>query len=149
MRVRRLMRDERGGEALEFGLVFPVVALIIFALIYGLLSLAAHVSLAHAAARGVRYASLPIDPIAGTYPTIAEVEQRIDDSTPFFTGDACETAVVGESKENAPVALDVSCSFPNPIGATLSALRSLFGGSDESTYSDNLTISAHAESRRE
>jgi Flp pilus assembly protein TadG len=143
-----MLRDERGAEALEFAIVFPVAALIIFGLIYGLLALSAHISLAHAAARGVRYASLPTDPVAGIYPTVADVEQRVDESTPFFTGAACETTVVGEAKENAPVTLDVSCDFPNPIGATLSALRSLFGGSGDA-YSDDLTISAHSESRRE
>lgn len=150
MRARRLISDERGAEALEFGLVFPVVALIIFGLIYGLLALAAHISLAHAAARGVRYASLPTDPVAGIYPTVADVEQRVDDSTPFFTAAACETTVVGEAMENAPVTLDVSCGFPNPLGSALSALRDLFTSSDNpSAYSDDLTISAHSESRRE
>ncbi len=150
MRARRLLKDERGAEALEFGLVFPVVALIIFGLIYGLLALAAHISLAHASARGVRYASLPLDPVAGIYPTVTQVSERVDESTPFFTAAACETTVVGEAKENAPVTLDVSCNFPNPLGAALSGLRSLFTSADDpSTYSNTLTISAHSQSRRE
>ncbi len=149
MRARMFLRDEKGAEALEFGIVFPLVALILFALIYGLLALAAHLSLAHAAAQGVRFASIPVDPVAGTYPSVAAVEERIDENTPFFDAAACETSVVGTAQENVPLSLDVSCSFPNPLGAVLSALRELFSSSEGQVYADDLTITAHTESRRE
>lgn len=129
--------DERGAAALEFALVFPVVVFIVFALVYGLFAVAAHTSLAHAASRGVRYASLPIDPISGTYPSVADVEAYVDDQTPFFTAASCETSVVGDSTENAPVVLDVSCAFPNPAGKVIGL------GTDE------LTMTGRAEARRE
>ena len=145
-----LASDERGAETVEFALVFPVVAFLIFGLIYGLLAVAAHVSLAHATSRGVRYASIPIDPVAGIYPSTTQVEDFVDGHTPFFTADGCETMVVGEVRENAPVTLDVGCDFPNPAGGALDALRNVFSGSDDpDVYDDSLEMSAHAEARRE
>lgn len=149
MRVsHRLRSDEQGATALEFALVFPVLALIIFGLIYGLLAAAAHVSLAHAASRGVRYASLAIDPVAGVYPSSEQVETYVEERAPFFRADRCEASVSGEMRENAPVTLDVSCEFPNPMGGALTGLASFFG-SEGQIYPDTLSISAHAKARRE
>jgi Flp pilus assembly pilin Flp len=145
-----LWKEERGAEAIEFALVFPVVAFLVFGLIYGLLAVSAHVSLAHATSRGVRYASLAIDPVAGIYPSTEQVEAHVVAQTPFFGAEGCDTVVVGESRENAPVTLDVSCDFPNPMGTALSALKSFFQGSDGTEeYADVLGMSAHAEGRRE
>jgi Flp pilus assembly pilin Flp len=150
VRTRRLLNDERGAEIAEFALVFPIVAFLIFGLIYSLLAIAAHVSLAHAASRSVRYASIATDSVVGTYPTNDDVEAHILDNTPFFSAEACETAVAGEERENAPIQLDVSCPFPNPIGAALSGMRNVLNGSDDGTsYASTLQMSAHAEARRE
>ena len=150
MRAERFLRDETGAETLEFALVFPVFALLVFGLIYGLLAVSAHVSLAHAASRGVRYASLAVDPVAGVYPSTSAVEGLIDDNTPFFTATDCETTVVGDAQENAPVTLDVSCDFPNPAGAVVSAIRGFLLDPDPADSDPGtLQISAHAEARRE
>ena len=144
----RLRSDERGATALEFALIFPVLALIIFGLIYGLLAAAAHVSLAHAASRGVRYASLAIDPVADVYPSTEQVEEYVEDRAPFFSADRCEASVAGEARANAPVTLDVSCEFPNPMGSALTGLAGFFGSEDQ-VYPDSLSMSARAEARRE
>ncbi len=151
MRARIAVAGNDGGaETVEFALVFPVIAFLIFGLIYGLFAVAAHVSLAHATSRGVRYASIPIDPVTGIYPTSAQVEDFVDGHTPFFTAAGCVTTVVGENRENAPVTLDVGCDFPNPAGAALNGLRNIFTRSDDPpVYSDDLEMSAHAKARRE
>jgi Flp pilus assembly protein TadG len=146
----RIARDERGAEIVEFALVFPVIAFLIFGLIYGLFAVAAHVSLAHATSRGVRYASIPIDPVTGIYPSTDQVEEFVLDHTPFFSAASCTTTVAGDGRENVPVTLDVDCGFPNPAGAALNALRDVFIGSDgPETYDGSLQISAHAQARRE
>lgn len=150
MRNRRLLQDESGAEALEFALLFPLVALLIFGLIYGLLAIAAHVSLAHAASRTVRYASIATDSVGDTYPDNDQVEARLVENTPFFSAQACETVVVGDERENAPIQLDVSCSFPNPIGAAVSGIRNVINGSDDGVrFATTFQMSAHAEARRE
>jgi len=136
-RITPRITDDRGAAVLEFALVFPVVAFLIFGLIYGLFAVAAHVSLAHAASRTVRYASLATDPVAGLYPTVEQVETYMDGQTPFFTASSCETTVAGESRENAPVVLDLTCAFPNPAGRVV-------GFVDE-----DITMTAHATARRE
>jgi Flp pilus assembly pilin Flp len=149
MRVRALLSDERGAEALEFALVFPVAAFLLFGLIYAGFAVAANVSLAHAASRGVRYASIAVDPLSSMYPSTAEVAAKVDDETPFFAADDCDTTLVGDSRENAPVTLDVVCDFPNPMGKALSGVKNFITGSDDEAYSDSLRITARAEGRRE
>lgn len=145
-----IAKDERGSEVVEFALVFPVVMFLVLGLIYGLFAVAAHVSLAHAASRGVRYASIPVDAASGVYRTTEEVEAFIDDNTPFFSAASCETTVIGDALENATVSLDVVCDFPNPAGKALSGLRDLLLNTDEpDRYADALAMSAHAEARRE
>ena len=72
-RLRRVGRDERGAEVLEFALVFPLFAFLVFALMFSLLAVGAWVSLTHGALQGVRYASIPTDLLNGTYPTNAQV----------------------------------------------------------------------------
>jgi Flp pilus assembly protein TadG len=146
----RILRNERGAAVLEFALVFPVIAFLLLGLLYGFIAVAANVSLAHAASRGVRYASIPVDAVGGVYPSTADVEARVDDNTPFFAASSCATTVAGESVENAPVTLDVACDFPNPIGSALSGLRNLFGGAGGTSLdAGSLRLSAHAEARRE
>jgi Flp pilus assembly pilin Flp len=148
--MRALVRDERGAEALEFALVFPVVAFLLFGLIYGGFAVAAQVSLAHAASRGVRFASIAVDPVADVYPSADAVASRVDAETPFFSASACQTTVGGDARENAPVTLNVVCDFPNPMGKALSALKNFFAGSDDpDSYTDKLRMSARAEGRRE
>jgi Flp pilus assembly protein TadG len=145
-----IAKDERGAETVEFALVFPVVAFLILGLLYGLFAVAAHVSLAHAASRGVRYASIPVDAVSGVYRTTEEVEAFVDENTPFFTASSCETTVTGDALENAPVTLDIVCGFPNPAGKALSGLRDLLLNTHEpDRYADALAMSAHAEARRE
>lgn len=150
MRIRETLSKEEGAEVLEFALVFPVAAFLIFGLIYGLVAVAAHVSLAHAVSRGARYASIPTDPVSNTYPTVDDVESHIDGHTPFFSASSCEIQVTGEARENAPVLLDAQCEFPNPLGAVLSGLQNLITRGDGPGESSNsLVMSARAESRRE
>lgn len=146
--VKRL-RSEDGAEVVEFALVFPVFAFIVFGLIYGLFAVAAHVSLAHATSRGVRYASIPVDPLGGTYRSTGEIEAYMDGQSPFFSASTCETTVVGEERTNAPVSLDVACDFPNPAGRVVSALSGLIDRDRPVSHSDALVISAQAEARRE
>jgi Flp pilus assembly protein TadG len=135
--AQRHLSDDKGAAMLEFALVFPVVAFLIFGLIYGLFAVAAHVSLAHAASKSVRYASIAVDPVSGIYPSTEQVEAYMDDNTPFFTASSCETTVVGESRENAPVTLDLDCTFPNPAGKVVGFLD------------ENIAMVAHATARRE
>ncbi len=145
----RALESERGAAAIEFALVFPVAAFLIIGLLYGLLGVAAQISLVHAASRGVRYASIATDPLAGVYPSTDAVAVRVAAHTPFFSASDCTTAVAGEMTENAPVRLDVVCDFPNPLGRALSAVADLINGPSAATYSDVLKMSAHAEARRE
>ncbi len=150
MNLRRFADDDRGAEVIEFALVFPVLIFLIFALVYGLLAVAANASLAHAASRGVRYASIPVDPVYDTYRTEDEVADYVADQAPMFAKSSCDTTVSGDQTSNAPVTLVVTCDFPNPMGKALSALRTILTGNDNpDAYSDSLEMSARAEARRE
>ena len=150
MRITRLARGDDGAEVIEFALVFPILALLLFGALYGIFSTAAHVSLAHATSRGVRYAAIPVDPVTQTYRTTDEVENYVDGHTPFFTAERCVTTVSGDARENAPVVLEVACDFPNPFGRAANAMRDVVTrGSTASPDSEAVTISARAEGRRE
>ena len=146
MRPERI-RDEAGAEAIEFALIAPLVLGLIFAIVYGLLVVAAHLTLAHGTSIGVRYATMPTDPVTDTYPTEAEVEARIVATTPFFSADSCATTVAGDRIPNAPVSVEVSCTFPNPAGAVLDGLFDLFTGDPDVGHT--VGISAHGQARRE
>jgi Flp pilus assembly protein TadG len=147
MTMRRL-RDETGAEAIEFALVAPIMLFLVIGLVYGLLAVAAHLSLGHATSRGLRYATIPTDPVSAVYPTGDEVAERVASQTPFFTADDCTTTVTGDERENAPVTLEVSCDFPNPLGGAVEGLRNAFfgGGSDQP---DVIAMTTRAEGRRE
>jgi Flp pilus assembly protein TadG len=148
--TRRLVDDDRGAEALEFALVFPVVIFLILAILYGLFAVAAQASLSHAASRTVRYASIPTDPVYGVYRTPDEVNAYFRDQAPLFAKSTCTTNVTGDTVTNAPVVVAVSCNFPNPAGRALNGLKDVFfGTTGDGTYSDDLTMTARAEGRRE
>lgn len=143
----RLLRDERGAEALEFAIVAPVALFLLLGLLYALLSLAAWLSLGHATSGAVRYAAIPQ---AGTYPDADAVRERLVGATPFFGAEACQTTIDGEEIEGRAVRLEVACTFPNPPGAVLSGLRNVFfGGDGTEAYGSVLTMTARAEARRE
>jgi Flp pilus assembly protein TadG len=145
-----LYDDDRGAETIEFALVFPVVVFLILGLLYALFAVAANVSLSHAATRGARYAAIPIDPVYGVYRTPDEVAAYVRDQAPLFAKSNCTTTVTGDSSPNSAVVLNISCDFPNPAGKMLNALRNFMSGKDDpDTYSDDLVMSARAESRRE
>src|SRR5688572_17687049 len=111
----RKLRDDEGAEAIEFAIAFPVLALLIIGLLYGLFAVAAHISLAHATSKGARYASIATDPVTSSYPTPDDVAAEIDEHTPFFSADSCDVAVDGATSDNAVVTLEVGCDFPNPL----------------------------------
>lgn len=153
--MKRRLRDDRGVEVLEFALVFPVVAFLLFGLIYTLLTAGAYLSLTHGAMEGVRYASIPTDPIAGTYPTAAAVASRVQGASPFYAPSTCQTTVAGGGAENQPVSVSVSCTMFNPLGGLVGGLGKLLaqmaGASSSSSSSSggNLTLSITATSRSE
>lgn len=142
------LRNDDGAEAVEFAIVAPLLFMIAFGAIYILLALAAHVSLNHATSVAVRYASIPTDPVATTYPDAAQVKQKLTSSTPFFAPDACTVVVDETGAQNDPVRLEASCDFPNPAGAAFDTMRSLLGGTRD-TSNDTLTMTTAAEARRE
>lgn len=146
--LARVRRDETGAEAVEFAIAGPVALFLIAGVIYLVMAVAAQVSLHHGASVGVRYASIPTDPVATTYPSATEVEARLDDATWFFTADSCTTLVDGDEIQNAPVDLDVTCTFPNPLGAAMNGLQRTFTDSTGG-FSDTFDMSARAKARRE
>lgn len=152
--MRRLRRDDRGAEALEFALVFPVFAFLVLGLIFTLLAAASYVSLTHAALEGVRFASIPTDPLLGTYPTNAAVTARVQASSSFY-GPGCTTTTTGGAAENNPVSVSVSCSYFNPLGGILNGLGSVLArmagasGSGGTSSGTNLNVSVTATSRSE
>jgi len=154
-RLRRVGRDERGAEVLEFALVFPLFAFLVFALMFSLLAVGAWVSLTHGALQGVRYASIPTDLLNGTYPTNAQVATRVSQSTPFFYSPACTTSTTGGVSENQPVSVAVTCSFFNPLGALVTNFGKMIshsiGGSSSSSsqVGGNLVITVTATARAE
>jgi hypothetical protein len=139
-------RDELGAEAVEFAFVGPVLLGLIFALMYVLLGVAAHVSVSHAASVGARYASI-VDRDTGTYPDHDAVEAKMNAASPFFRPEACETVLAGEAGDNAPIHIDVSCPFPNPIGRAVNKL--LDRDAPAGITGDEITLAASAKARRE
>jgi Flp pilus assembly protein TadG len=152
---RRLRADESGAETLEFAFAAPVLLLLVFGLIYGIVTAAAYVSLSHAASVGARYAAIPSDPIHSVYPADDQVLDKIDSRTPFFTADDCTLLVTGEQRDNAPVELAVACSFPNPLGRMVNGLGAIVSGDKPSDVGPgphpegDLTLSVSARGRRE
>lgn len=146
--LARGRHEERGAETVEFAFAAPVLLLLAVGTLYVLLAVAAQVSLHHAVSQGTRFATIPTDMVATTYPSTQEVEDHLTGSTPFFTAESCSTSVTGEERQNAPVAVDVTCAFPNPIAGALNGLSTVFGGSGD-TYDDSLDMSGRATGRRE
>lgn len=148
LRTGSRFREETGAEMVEFAVVGPVLFFLIFGIIYALLAAAAQVSLTHASAVAIRYASIPTDPIGGVYPAAASVQTKMYSSTPFFNASNCNTSVAGTSAINSPVTLTANCNFPNPAGALLDAIsNSLLSG--EKDYDSSLQMSATSKARRE
>jgi Flp pilus assembly protein TadG len=147
-RFRQVRKDESGAEMVEFALVAPMVFLLIFGLIYGLLTLAAQVSLSHAASVGVRFATIPTIVAIDTYPSSAAVAQKVMDSTPFFEPGDCITTVPESGNPNEAFAMTVACDFPNPMGRAFNGIRGLFGEGG-SAGDTNLTLTANVQGRRE
>lgn len=148
-------RDERGTEVLEFALVFPVFAFLVLGLIFTLLAANSYVSLTHAALQGVRFASIPTDPIAGTYPTNAQVAANVASSSPFYYSAGCTTTTTGGAAENQPVSVSITCSYFNPIGTVISGLGGIIAkgtgasASSATTAGGRMTISVTATARSE
>jgi hypothetical protein len=131
----------------EFALVAPLLLMFIFGLIYGLLAMAAQLSLTYATNVGVRFATIPIDAPLNVYPSQQAVAAKVADSTPFFAPGDCTTAVPPEGTPNEAFTLTVSCDFPNPAGGALTGLSGIWGGG--SSYDSDLTLTANARGRRE
>lgn len=144
-RLRRLRRDERGAEAVEFALISPILFFLVFGLVYLLLVFAAHLSLGYATNVGVRYAAIPTSGAA--YPTATQVLNKALDSTPFFSTSACTPTLVSGGT-NQPVTFTLNCDFPNPAGSAANALKSAFFGGGAQIDS-TVELSATARSRKE
>ncbi len=142
------VRDETGAEALEFALVAPVALFIIFGVIYFLLAVAAQISLHHAVSQTTRYAAIPTDPVTTTYPEPEDVQAHLDDATPFFDAGSCTTSVDGDEYQNAPVTVEASCAFPNPLATAMNGLKGVFS-EDPGGFSETLSMSARGTGRRE
>lgn len=134
---------------MEFALVAPLVLILIFGLIYGLLGMAAQLSLSHAASVGLRFATIPTNPTTDTYPTPAAVKTKVMEQTPFFSPEDCSTDVQAVGTPNQPFTLSVVCDFPNPAGGALNGLRSIFTADGASPFETELTLTADAIGRRE
>ena len=140
---------EHGAETVEFALIAPLAIFLIFGMIYALLAIAAQVTLTQASAMGARYASIPTDQIARTFPSASAVASKVYASAQFFKPGNCATTVTGATAANSLVSLNVSCAFPNPAGDLMNGIRRLFLGDSEAPYSSSLTMTASATSRRE
>lgn len=151
--LSRTRHDDAGAETLEFAVAGPVVLFLVFGLVYAIVTAAAYLSLTHAASVGVRYASIPPDPVHGGYRTDAEVVAKVDERTPFFTADDCAGAVVGGTASNDAISLELDCSFPNPFGRVLNRLGSIVSRSEPADggphAEGDLTMSVRAQARRE
>lgn len=144
-----LNAGEHGAETVEFALIGPIAIFLVFGIIYGLLAIAAQVTLTQASAVGARYASIPTDQIARTFPTASAVASKVYASAPFFKPGNCATTVTGATTANSPVSLNVSCAFPNPAGDLMNGMRRLFLRDSAAPYSSSITMTASATSRRE
>lgn len=131
---------------MEFALIAPILFFLIFGLIYVLLLFVAQLSLGHAAAVGVRYASIP--DAGRNYPAPAQVKTRMLASAPLFSPSMCNApTLTGGAEANAEMILSVTCNFPNPAGAVAGRIRSIFYGG--STISPTVALSAEARARKE
>jgi Flp pilus assembly protein TadG len=147
-RWTRVRKDDNGAEIVEFALVAPLVLLMIFGLIYGMLATGAQLSLSYATSVAARYASIPT--AGSTYPTPAQVGAKLADSTPFFGTGACTTTIAGSSGvANSPMTISATCNFPNPLGGAVAAIRGVITGTTLPNQPDTLALTASAQSRKE
>lgn len=147
-RLRSLRRDEQGAEAVEFAVIGPLLFFVLIGIVYTLLLFAAQLSAAYSATTGARYAAI-FDKTIGRYPTTADINTRVLNSTPLFAAGACTTtSLSGGGGPNAPMTLSIQCDFPNPAGQAVNGLRNaLFGGAG--TAESTLELNAAATSRKE
>lgn len=144
-RFTKLRRDEEGAEAVEFGLLAPLLFFLVVGIVYVLILFAAQLSLGYATNVAVRYAAIPT--AGSTYPTEPEVLTRALSSTPFFDTSSCSPNLAAAGT-NAPVTFTMNCDFPNPAGEFLNGLRQrVFGGGSE--IQSTVELSATAQSRKE
>jgi Flp pilus assembly protein TadG len=148
-RFRQFGRTESGAETVEFALVFPLVLIVVFGLIYGILGMAAQLSLTHAASVGVRFATIPPNPAVDVYPSSAAVQAKVLEATPFFAPTDCVSTVPEAGAPNQAFTLTVVCDFPNPAGGALNGLRNIFIADGASPFDTELTLTANARGRRE
>ncbi|CAN5888897.1 hypothetical protein BH23ACT12_BH23ACT12_05540 [soil metagenome] len=144
---RKQLKDETGAEAVEFALVGPIVFFLVLGAVYVLLLFAAQLSLGYATNVGVRYAAVPNDVVAYSYPSAAQVKAKALSATPFFNNSTCTPALT-TATANQPVTFTLNCTFPNPAGAAVNGLNQTFFGGG-STVASSVALSATAQSRKE
>lgn len=141
-------REERGAEAVEFALIGPMLFFLLIGLLYTLLLFAAQLSVARSATVGVRYAAI-FDESLGRYPTAADVNSKVLNNTPLFASGACATtSLSGGGGPNAPMTLNISCDFPNPLGQAMNGMRNAFFGGG-GIVGSTLELTADATARKE
>lgn len=91
-RLKALRQDEDGAEAVEFGIIGPLLFFVVIGILYTLLLFAAQLSVAHSTAVGARYAAI-YDKGLGRYPTSADITSKVLNKTALFKSGACTTPV--------------------------------------------------------
>lgn len=114
------VRNDRGAVAVEFGLLLPLLLLILFGIIDFGFALHAKVTLAQAAREGARLEALGMENVQSRAVNAAA---GLDGAVAAVTG-ACPSTFDPDSRDDATVVVTYQFTFVTPVGA----MGAVFGG---------------------
>lgn len=120
--VRCFRRDERGALVVEFGLIVPILFLLVFGIVdFGRAYFTMN-NLAAAVREGARYGAVFADPSAGSNPDL--IKQKVVDFSYTFGGARLTTPNVTTSVDQAAGTLTVTATY---TFTTITPLVNLIG----------------------
>lgn len=130
------MAGERGGAAVEFALVLPVLLAIVGMVITGAMAFTMNALVHRGAEYAGRVAAVPTDLAGPTYATDAEVTQAAADGAILLTPDTVDTVCTpAPCRDGGRVGVTVTYQWTNPAAGFLNVL----GGAP---FGDVFTFSA-------
>lgn len=135
----RMFKEERGASAVEFGLVLPILVLLLFGIAQFGILFNNYLTLTHAAREGVRWASLEKDVgtvKAKTIIATTGLDASLVTIRVLINGSEATLDTDGADIGDQGLPAEVEVSYPVPV---LALFVPVFGGSDTVTLTGRAT----------